>query len=79
MAGLREADGERAAMAMIRLTVLAAAGLLLGACEAGDRPAAEPKLASESICLASGNFQRCQFEHYLAGGYPIQSGRGPSR
>ena len=54
-----------------------AAVLLLAACEPGAVPRSKPELASESECFRSGNFQRCQFNHYRAGGYPIVHDRGP--
>ena len=64
---------------LIGLILGATASFSLSGCSANAGGETEPALASESICLASRSFQRCQFEHYLAGGYPIRSDRGPGR
>ena len=72
--------GSSASMTVTRtatgLLCLAAVSLL-GACEPGAVARSKPELASESECFLSGNFQRCQFNHYLAGGYPIVHDRSP--
>ena len=51
---------------LIGLILGATASFSLSGCSANAGGGTEPALASESICLASRSFQRCQFEHYLA-------------